>query len=240
MLIRNMLTGRQKTLLVKIVEQYISSAEPVASGSLSDRFSLSPATIRNEMGQLEEDGLIYQPYTSAGRIPTEAGFKFYLSKFLKEKKPSQRVQKILGQGWAVNDFTLSIKILSKKLAEISNEAVVVGFSPSDVYCTGLSNLFSKPEFNSFDLIIHASRLIDRLDEIMKELFERASLTQQSDGTLIVLGKENPFGDHCSTLLIRYQKDDQSGVLALLGPIRMSYQNNLGLINFSKNLIEGRL
>jgi heat-inducible transcriptional repressor len=75
-----MLTERQRMILNAIVDDYIRSAEPVGSRSISKRgeVSYSPATIRNEMSDLEELGFLEQPHTSAGRIPSHKGYRYYV------------------------------------------------------------------------------------------------------------------------------------------------------------------
>lgn len=75
-----MLTPRQKQILKAIVEDYIFTAEPVGSRVLSKKFDfgLSPATLRNEMADLEDEGLLRQPHTSAGRIPSDAGYRIFV------------------------------------------------------------------------------------------------------------------------------------------------------------------
>ena len=67
------ITERQKNILCQIIEEYAETASPVGSVMLSRLFGVSPATIRAEMSKLEGLGLIAQPHTSAGRVPTDAG-----------------------------------------------------------------------------------------------------------------------------------------------------------------------
>ncbi len=80
-----MLSDRQKMILSAIVDDYIRSAEPVGSRSISKRgdVGFSPATIRNEMSDLEELGYLEQPHTSAGRIPSHKGYRYYVDHLLK-------------------------------------------------------------------------------------------------------------------------------------------------------------
>lgn len=228
------LDNRKKELLARIVQSYVAKAEPISSSELAEQFDLSPATIRNEMSELEEAGLIYQPHTSAGRIPAEAGFKLYIEEFLKEKSPGQKFRDELNRSCQDSDFSTAIKNVSRTLAEISTEVVIVGFSERDIYYTGLSNLFAKPEFSDKGLIINLSRLLDHLDEVIGALFRR-----NSQETEIVVGEDNPFGREFGTLIAKYQLGSSRGLLALLGPIRMSYDDNLGLINYTTELIKAK-
>lgn len=86
------LNERERTVLAILIDYYIRTAEPVGSRVLATKFDLgvSPATIRNTMADLEEQGLIEQPHTSAGRIPTEKGYRFYVDS-LCETKNSQKL-----------------------------------------------------------------------------------------------------------------------------------------------------
>lgn len=88
------LTERQKTLLLLIIRHYIESARPVGSKQLVDdyRLRLSPATIRNEMGALTEMGYLRQPHTSAGRVPTEEGYRFFVSQMMNQAELSPSIQ----------------------------------------------------------------------------------------------------------------------------------------------------
>ena len=83
-----MLDERKLTVLRAIVEDYVSTTEPVGSKALVDRHNLgvSPATIRNDMAVLEEQGFIPQPHTSAGRVPTDKGYRLFVDR-LSNVKP---------------------------------------------------------------------------------------------------------------------------------------------------------
>ena len=88
------LTDRQKTLLLLIVRDYIESAQPVGSKRLAEhyRLRLSSATIRNEMGALTEMGYLRQPHTSAGRVPTEEGYRFFVSQMMNQAELPESIQ----------------------------------------------------------------------------------------------------------------------------------------------------
>src|SRR3989338_3686643 len=83
-----MLTERQKAILKAVIENYIKSAKPVSSWDLTEKRDLrvSSATIRNEFAALEETGHLFQPHTSAGRLPTEKAYRFYVEECLKERE----------------------------------------------------------------------------------------------------------------------------------------------------------
>ena len=81
------LTKRKKIILNAVIRNYLESGEPVGSRTISKYtdLNLSSATIRNEMADLEEMGLIVQPHTSAGRIPSDSGYRVYVDEMLREK-----------------------------------------------------------------------------------------------------------------------------------------------------------
>lgn len=91
------LTERQKTLLLLIVRDYIESAQPVGSKRLAEhyRIHLSTATIRNEMAALTEMGYLRQPHTSAGRVPTEEGYRYFVSQLMNQAELPESVQAMI-------------------------------------------------------------------------------------------------------------------------------------------------
>jgi heat-inducible transcriptional repressor len=110
---------RQKNILKIIIEEYIKTAHPVGSKSICDTLDLSSATIRNEMASLEEDGLLEKPHTSAGRIPSEKGYRYYVDNLMEPQKMTGedmlKLQTIFrNQSLELNDVILkSIEIISE-------------------------------------------------------------------------------------------------------------------------------
>lgn len=232
-----MITERQINLLRKIIELYVSDAEPVASGLLAGKMSekVSSATIRNEMVALEADGFIAQPHTSAGRIPTEKAFSLVVDNFLERsgalpKKIQTAIETILKTN---NENRRKIKDLAKQLAEETDLAVVAAFSVDDNFYTGLSNLFSQPEFSEKAQVINISQIIDRLDFITREILRERNF----EDVKIFIGKENPFGSGCGSVVGFYKFEEFSGLFAILGPMRMDYQKCFTLLNGTINLLK---
>lgn len=224
---------RQKDLLAEIIRCYVKSALPIGSRFLEEKCGLgvSSATLRNEMATLEKEGYLTHPHPSAGRIPTEKGYRFFLDNFAKAGKISAKELKLL------TDFYRKVKILpwenrirelAKKLAEISRNAVVVGFSPDSFYYTGLSNLFSQPEFKDPDVVYDLGLVIDHLDQVMAKMFGKIN------ATTVRLGSDNPFGEQTSVILTPWRS--QEGLMGILGPMRMDYEKNIGLLKFIEDNI----
>jgi len=97
MMLEYRLSERKKAILNAVIRDYITHGEPLGSRTIVQRhgFTLSPATIRNEMAELEEAGLLFQPHTSAGRIPSHKGYRFFVDHLMEAYLPSQEEQVFL-------------------------------------------------------------------------------------------------------------------------------------------------
>lgn len=229
-----MISERKKFLLETIIKEYIQTAQPVSSGSLVEKYKLdiSPATVRNEMMELEEDGYIYQPHTSAGRVPTEIAYQLYLSEMPSAKARVLKDSEAKALEAVFSHNEQAYKQSAKIIAELSGAAVFWAFHKNDLYYTGLSTLFAQPEFKQVDTVCDVSSVIDRLEEIIDESFENFSLGEQ-----VLIGSGNPFGNFLSAVVLKYKREKKDGVFGLIGPMRMDYAKNLALINFIKSKFE---
>lgn len=230
-----MITERKKLILETLIKEYLKTATPVSSGILVDKYKLdiSTATVRNEMMELEEEAYIYQPHTSAGRIPTELAYNFILSDPKKDKKRKDLKEaeiKLLEK--LFNNDELSSKQTAKAIAEISGGAVFWAFHKNDLYYTGLANLFAQPEFKEVNMVCDVSGIIDRMEEIIDSIFEELEFGEQT-----LIGSKNPFGNFLSTVLVKYKYNNQTGIFGILGPMRMDYNRNLALVEFIKQKFE---
>lgn len=214
---------RQKNLFRVIAEEFIRTAKPVGSEVLAKKHGVhvSPATIRNELHELEEKGFLTHPHTSAGRVLTEKGYRYYLENFFKETDLKEEEKK------AFRRERSSPKQVAKFLADFSVSAVMVGFSKDDFYYTGLTHLFSQPEFSQMNLILNIASVVDHLDQVMETLYR--TLGEPA----ILLGKENPFSHICGMVGARCGEQ----IIAMVGPIRMDYPRNMARIKFLKQLYE---
>lgn len=118
---------RQKSLLKEIVESYIQDARPVGSKALVEKLKLSSATIRNEMSELEDAGLIEKTHTSSGRIPSSLGYKYYVENIMKPKELNGEEMLKLQTVFANSELVLSdaIKECIEIISEITNYTSIV-------------------------------------------------------------------------------------------------------------------
>ncbi|MFA5886704.1 MAG: hypothetical protein WC863_02890 [Patescibacteria group bacterium] len=230
-----MISERKKYLLDTIIKEYVKTAAPVSSGILVEKYKLdiSPATVRHEMMELETEGFIYQPHTSAGRVPTEVAYELFLEDIEESKKKKflkETETKLLEQLFKREEN--AFRQTARAIAELSDAAVFWAFHKNDLYYTGLSNLFSQPEFKQLNAVCDVSGVIDRLEEIIDDIFEDLPV-----GGKIMIGSKNPFGNFLSVVLVKYKHNNQNSIFGILGPMRMDYSHNLALVEFIKNKFE---
>lgn len=222
--------NRKEQLFRTIVRQHIALGEPIGSRYLLEKSNLecSPATVRNDMADLEQEGYLTHPHTSAGRVPTEKGWKWFLERFITEQDVPKKAQEALQKASeASSDRQQVIKHLAKTLAESSKQTAIVSFGPDDTFYTGLFNLFSQPEFQEHDMVQHISHIVDHLDSVIAKLYKRAS-----EDVEVLVGSDNPVDERCSMVVTRVDDD----VIALLGPMRMDYDRVLPLLRFTRGLM----
>lgn len=227
---------RRLAILQALIHEYIRTARPVSSKQLSEEycFDCSPATIRNEMAALEEAGYIEQPHTSAGRIPTETGYQFYIRNFLPEKELNKTQQRTLTEaaGALTDDVTTRMKRMAKAVAEVTNETVLVTFGRQNYFYTGISNMFRKPEFAELEMMMAMTEAFDEMDELLE-----AMDGMMGDDISVFIGSDNPFPASCAFLASRYLADTrEEGVLGILGPMRMDYDTNIAILHYLESLM----
>lgn len=219
--------ARHNKLLKAIIEQYIATAKPVGSKSLAEDsgFDLSSATIRNEMADLEERGFIAQPYTSAGRIPTASGYRYYLDNLLSIENASHK-----DFGELENAYKSDIRHLIKILSDKTNLAIILSRESNNIYITGLFNLFSQPEFEDYKMVLSMGQVVDSLEKAMSNMFHKIDKPQ------VLLGPENPWSEYCSVVIAPLNTKEKC-LLAFLGPLRMNYNQALGLMDSVTKIVK---
>ncbi len=220
---------RQSKLLNLVIENYIDTAEPVGSRFLlsSGNLDCGEATVRNELRELEEQGYLTHPHTSAGRIPTEKGYRYYVDNINKDKiRINKKENDFFGLALKKGvDYQSTRKNLAKSLAELSNAMVIMAFSPDMVYYTGLANLFSQPEFRELELVANVSQVFDHCEECLEGFFDKVNNQPE-----FYIGLEQPFGEMLSVVASKFNNNEiKNGLVVLLAPQRMDYQRNYGLI-----------
>jgi len=232
------MTDRQKQILSAIVEQYAEVASPVGSSLLAKLFGVSSATIRAEMAELEHAGFITQPHTSAGRVPTDKGYRVYVNNLAGEKLPvtenhAERALDARVSGGGLPERTIRNAV--DTLVELTHNLGLATIGPQ-LYMSGLSNLFGQPEFINGAQVQQVARLLDNLEPWLYEAAPNEPLN-------VYIGQENPIGRSagCSLIISRFRSSysDQSYV-GVLGPTRQSYRDVMKLVRHAGETLEEAL
>ena len=233
-----MLKERQKSILDAVIQEYIDTAFPVASKQIVDkfRFPYSSATVRNELLSLDEAGFLEQPHTSAGRIPTEKGYRFYIEEYFDSAELLRNSERaVLSEIFRKKTEEEFLKLLARAVSEISRGFTVAGLYDNDMfYKTGISEIFDEPEFEDKYLLKEFSGLADLIDEEIRNMFEPGDFKKPK----AFVGKENPirearnYGMVVSSVIIPQKKET---VIAILGPKRMDYRKNISLFEYINEL-----
>jgi heat-inducible transcriptional repressor len=122
-----MLTERQELVLRRLVEEYLDAGAPVGSKSLSAEFEWGPSTIRHELASLEELGLLAHPHTSAGRVPTEAGYRYFVDRLLPVEQPGPGLSLSLVR----RELDEAMRVTTETLSQVTNLVAIVTAPPID-------------------------------------------------------------------------------------------------------------
>lgn len=220
------MTSRQQQLLSAIVEQYAEVASPVGSSLLAKVFGVSSATIRAEMAELEREGYITQPHTSAGRVPTDKGYRFYVNNLSEQEVAkegrSERALTARVQHGGLPDRTIRNAV--DTLVELTHNLGMATIG-QQLYMSGLSNLFGQPEFMQKGQVQQVAQLLDNLEPWLREAAPNEPLS-------VYIGQENPIGRAagCSLIISKFRSpfSDQS-YIGVLGPTRQSYRDVMMLV-----------
>lgn len=232
------MTERQRLILAAIIEQHAEIAAPVGSVMLAKLFGVSSATIRSEMVKLEEMGFIEQPHTSAGRIPTDAGYRFYVNS-LNEAQANQ--PQMLDRSARAIEARVSthgdradraIRSAVDSLVDLTQNLGIATIG-DELYLSGIGNLFSQPEFMNGEHVQQVARLLDNLEPWLREARPNEPLN-------VYIGSENPIGKASGATLIiskfRSPYSDNS-YIGVLGPTRQSYAKVMRLVRHAGAMLE---
>ncbi len=229
-----MMTDRQKKVLQAIVEQYAEVASPVGSSLLARAFNVSSATVRADMAELERLGFIHQPHTSAGRVPTDKGYRFYVNNLgSTDNDTSGRERRALAaraSAGSVPEHTIRNTV--DTLVELTHNLGLATIG-NQLYMSGLSNLFGQPEFIHPNQVQEVARLLDNLQPWLQETAPNAPLS-------VYIGQENPIGRNsgCSLIISRYRSPfSDSSYIGVLGPTRQSYRDVMSLVGRAGKSLE---
>lgn len=223
--------ARRNKVLEAIVNAHISSAMPVGSNKIARGLDLSSATIRNVMFELERDGYIKQPHTSAGRIPTDLGYRKYVDNLMpfgeaRQDKATAKVRQYLNEKRFFEDV---IEETSRALSRMTKYTGIALSPGHKLYFDGTYHMLEQPEFREMEMARDFLMAIEEKEELLQILNEDL----ETMGVKIRIGRENIFENlrECTIITATYRfKNRVSGNLGVIGPIRMRYEEIVPMVN----------
>lgn len=226
------LTERQGKILNCIAEEYINSKAPVSSKVLAKKYSfgIEPSTMRIEFQKLTDLGYLVQPHTSAGRVPTDKGYRFYVDN-LHSSVFSRGFDSIEKE---MEDSLGFFQVMTRKIAELTSNLAITYFPEEDiVFKEGWDEIFKEPEFEDSTFIAKFMEAVQSFEKHIDEL-------EDFDDPQVFIGKENKMvsAPEFSTIVSRiHLPKKKEGVVVILGPKRMAYDKNVGIMNSLIKLLQ---
>ena len=235
------LTSRQIDILKALIKEYSETGTAVGSEVLEKKYKLgiSPATVRNEMVELANKGYLKKTYFSSGRIPSAKGFRFYINNLIEDKDLSTTDEiDYKNSIWDdKKDFQRLLSHATKKLSQKTNLLSLAATDYGDLYYSGVSRLLNLNEF--FDLNISKSlfSILDELDYWNKIINK---VLEEKTDVYYMLGEDdfsNPVLDNCASIFGEFNGGKIKGIIGVLGPKRMSYEDITPQVKYFSELIE---
>jgi len=222
---------RQLEILRAIVDEYVATQEPVGSKAIAERHPLgvSPATIRNEMAILEDAGLITQPHTSAGRIPTNNGYRVFVDKLATIKPLSDAERRAIETFLShSNDRDDLLVRTAKLLAQLTKQVAVIQYPDEErVVLAGTANLARSSAQET------AASIFPILEALEEQVVLLRLLADANTSVQVRIGDEQSEKNLQTTSLVSvgYGIEGQSvGALGVIGPTRMDYAQTIATVN----------
>lgn len=231
---------RKKKILQAIIKHFIQTAEPVGSNTIliSYKFHVSPATIRNDMMSLEEEGYIFQPHTSAGRVPTDKAYRLFVDEMADYKKARTEAQTALKK---IREEYIAGKVRERLYDCVSilaraTQSVSFATTPDNphTFFLGMSNVLRQPEFSNSAQASQVMEVLERGGNFVNTL---KSLNIDESARAFI-GDENILEQiqSCSIIVTKYKKAGFEGYIGILGPKRMNYPFNISVLEEVKKLL----
>jgi transcriptional regulator of heat shock response len=236
------LDERQRSILGAVVRRYIVGAHPVSSRDLAQVLDMdvSPATIRNELLHLDEMGLLAQPHTSAGRVPTDKGYRFFVDYMLRDADLAAREAELLEELFELSGPEEFVKQLSRTVSRISGTLTAAGLAGGGVfYEAGFSELLDEPEFDDISHARTFGHLADLMDEGIRGLMDTLGDNGGDEDVRMFIGSENPWRParaYTMTIARWGHPRGFKGFVAMTGPTRTDYKKHKAVARHIKKTL----
>jgi len=233
------LTTRQIKLLEAIIREYSESSEPVGSKTVVRKYAMkvSPATVRNEMAALLEDGFLEMMHTSSGRVPTSRAFRFFIEELMEEDELPVLQEVAVKQRLWPQRFEVE-KLLRNAVLSLSETTRNLALAVTDdgfVTHAGAVHILENSEFWDIEVAKSTLSLVDQYDEL-----DRIFKNIPQDGDInVAVGDEIDYPNMEQSALVfsPFRSGNKAGVIAVLGPSRMKYSFIVPSVRYTRNLLQ---
>lgn len=231
---------RKDRILAIVIGRYIKTVLPVGSQYITEEYDLdvSPATVRNILADLEEEGYLTHPHTSAGRMPTQRGYRYYVDHLMNEIQLLEEEKYRIAQEYKRHARQLEdlMEKTSEVISDLTHYTSIVSLDEGDgskIICKGTSYVVGYPDDTDVLKIQAILRILEEKERLM-ELINR-TLEKKIE---IYIGHEMALKDmeSCSLAVSRFEKDGMKGRIAVLGPTRMQYDRVVSTLEYVSQIL----
>ncbi|MCA9406409.1 MAG: hypothetical protein KC684_07725 [Candidatus Omnitrophica bacterium] len=230
---------RRDTILGLTVNQYIRTVSPVSSKFIAQqsRLDLSPATIRNILAELEEDGYLTHPHTSAGRVPTQKGYRYYVDYLMREIQLLEDEKARIKSQYqkATQELEELLDKTSEVLSNTTHYTSIVSIEGGNqIFLRGTNFVVDYPDYQDVRKIRDILAALERKEQLLEII--NKDLAKKID---ILIGHEMAYSkmENCSMVISEFRLREARGRIAILGPTRMDYERVVSALEYFSNLFE---
>jgi len=231
---------RKDNILGIVVNEYIKTVTPVSSGYIAKEYvrDISPATIRNILAELEREGYLTHPHTSAGRIPTQAGYRYFVDNLMNEIQLLEQEKRKIKVEYAAQMINLEgmIEKTSQVISDLTQYTSIISIDGQDrIFCKGACHVVEYTDFQDLSRLRHLLKALEEKERLL-EIVNR----EIEEKIRIYIGHEIAWTDiqHCSLAISSYHTGkNTSGRIAILGPTHMDYPRVVSTLGYFSRLLE---
>ncbi|MDO4533089.1 MAG: DeoR family transcriptional regulator [Coriobacteriia bacterium] len=237
-----MLTDRRQRVLAALIHEYVAHALPVASKALVEGYPLgvSSATVRNDLCALEERGYIQQPHTSAGRIPTDSGYRSFVDALLaqadldEDPATAEAMRRMRESARELDELLDRTSAMLTEITACLSIVLPARAAALPLRSIGLSTLMQQPEFQNSIVLVPLLRMIE--DD---SLLGYINNTAGEDGPVVRIGHENRDESlgNVSVVATQFGRGSDAGIIAVIGPTRMDYERALRAVQAARHTLD---
>lgn len=237
----SVISDRRQRVLAALIEEYVARALPVGSRTIAEHYGLgvSSATVRNDLSALEEEGYISQPHTSAGRIPTDSGYRAFVDELIDsgsivdDPSTEETVQRLRKSASELDEL---IDRTSRAISEFTDcLSVVTPPHLAHPRRLGIMSLMKQPEFAYTEALLPIMQVLED-DTVLLHVLDTTAADEEDPQVRIGRENESEQLSGVSVVACRYGVGMDGGIVAVIGPTRMDYTKALTAVRIASKAL----